>query len=357
MKKCFFTCVCLLLALPVQADLYGVSNVSVMAEAENAVLAKETALTEATIQAFPKLLARLVAEEDMPIVQTVISTTLPEQIAEMVEGVSVANEKNTPTRYMADVTVQFKRKPVQELLRSADVHFLEIEPEPLVIVPVFRENDMVRVFDESNPMMVALRSVVPENGLHRFIVPAGDERDTSSLTEEMLIGMDLSGGMIFANRYRAKGILVVDITKNEHVYTVKTMAYPSHASIGSEVMFAVSSTSENMPAVVAKIMQKAVDKMGQQFRQAQFDRTAMQSYITAEFTVANLTEWTAIERRLAGLKVIDTVNVRAIFKDKIYAVLSYSEPLPEVLGKMALGGFSLVQRGDVYVWQKSGSGY
>ena len=60
MKKWILGFMAGLTSLPAFANLYGVSDIHVDVEAENAVKAKETALSEAAVQAFPKLFSRLV---------------------------------------------------------------------------------------------------------------------------------------------------------------------------------------------------------------------------------------------------------------------------------------------------------
>lgn len=357
MKKWIFTVCGILFAVPAMADLYRMPAISVSAEAENAVVAKQTAWADAAVQAFPKLLDKIVLTDDAVIKQQLVSLVTPEQVAGFVEGVLVANEKNTSTRYMADVTVQFKKLAVQEWLKQQNIVFLENEPEPLVIVPIFRENGQVFVFENEAILFNILKNKIPDNGLHSFVVPEGNDIDRSFISDAVLDGSDYSDLETLIDKYRCGGALVLDITKSGKTYAVKTFVYPSKASMGGEVAFAVSSGATNVPAVVEKITHRAIGQLADQFKTAQTQRMMTKAYITAEFAVSNLSEWTAIEKRLKGINVVDDINTRAIFRDKIYAVVTYSVPLGEVLDKMASAGFYLMPQGDIYVWRKRNLGY
>ena len=157
MKKIILGTVGCLLTLPVYAGLYDVSVIAVNVEAENAVRAKEQALADAVLQAFPKLIKKIglddkfIVQIDMPKLpeETQKSSQengeegvqseaeqlepieapengvviTPDEISALVAGVSVANEKNTSVRYMADVTVRFKPKEIKAYLTERGVPF------------------------------------------------------------------------------------------------------------------------------------------------------------------------------------------------------------------------------------------
>lgn len=385
MKKSVLGFVAGMWIMPVWAGLYDVSGIAVNVEAENAVRAKEMALAGAAIQAFPKLIEKIGLDEtfvvrvDMPQpVQDQSQKTVPvpeqqpenpvpvqpveapengvvitpEEISALVAGVSVANEKNTPVRYMADVTVRFKPKAIQAYLTERGVPFLDKEPPQMVIVPVLRENGMVMVFDEQNPLFTSLKQNPPTTHLHSFVIPTGDETDKASITPDVLNGGDYTALEMLRSKYRSKMVLIVDITKTSNIYTIKTIGYPSNPATGSDIAFAVSSRATNIEAVMTHIMKKTADYLVRQLKAYHLKHIAAGGKITAVFNISGLSEWHAIEKRLKAFNFVDKTDVKVLHKNGIFAELTFSENTQTALDKMTAAGFMLVPQANIYVWQK-----
>lgn len=386
MKKIILGTIGCLLTLPVCAGLYDVSGIAVNVEAENAVRAKERALTDAVLQAFPKLIEKIglddkfVVQIDMPkppeeaqedsqetvgegvpsgeVQPEAIETPengvviTPDEISALVAGVSVANEKNTPVRYIADVTVQFKPKEINAYLTERGVPFLDKEPPKMVIIPIVRENGRALVFEEDSPLFLSLKQTPPETNLHTFIIPDGDEFDKASITPEVLNGTDYTALDTLRAKYRAKMALIVDITKTNNVYTVKTIGYPANPSAGSDITFAVSSRATNIPAVMTHIMKKTADYLVRQLKAYHLNHDAAGGKITAVFNVSSLSEWHAIEKRLKAFNFVDKTDVKVLYKNSVFTELTFSENTQTALDKMAVAGFMLEPQSDMYVWKK-----
>lgn len=386
MKKIILGTVGCLLTLPVYAGLYDVSGVAVNVEAENAVRAKEQALADAVLQAFPKLIKKIglddkfIVQIDMPkLSEETPKSSLengeesvqsaedrpepieapengvvitPDEISALVAGVSVANEKNTSVRYMADVTVRFKPKEIKAYLTERGVPFLDKEPPKMVIIPIVRENSTTLVFEEESPLFLSLRQTLPETDLHTFIVPVGDEFDKASITPEVLNGIDYTALDTLRAKYRAAMALIIDITKTNNVYTVKTIGYPANPSAGSDIAFAVSSRATNIPAVMTHIMKKTSDYLMRQLKAYHLNHDSAGAKITAVFNVSNLSEWHAIERRLKAFHFVDKADVKVLYKNSVFTELTFSENTQTALDKMAVAGFVLEPQSDMYIWKK-----
>ncbi len=373
MKKWILGFMAGLTSLPAFANLYGVSDIHVDVEAENAVKAKETALSEAAVQAFPKLFSRLVFDDtitvfvqvpqsldegennempmpSLPENENAIIVT-PQQVSSFVEGVSVADEKNTGTRYMADVSVKFKASAVRDFFDENVLPFLDKEPPKMAVVPIFRENGTIQIFDEMNPLFQVLKNNAAFEGIHQFVVPLGDGTD-QTMTEAIKYGGEILSFDPLMTRYHTPAVVILDVTKSGAVYTVNTKVYPANASAGSEVSFAVSSGSANVAAVLKQVVKKTFEHMDRKFKAYQAYRTSARSGVTALFEVNTLGEWTVLEKKLEAFEFVEQVDVRAIHKNQIYAELLFSENTPSALNKMTTSGIVLIPNGSVYVQQK-----
>jgi len=117
-------------------DIFTVANYPVEARADNAVAAKDRALSEGQQAAFRSLLKRLV-----PVTQYGRLARLKAFSAgELIEGVRVRSERNSSTEYIASLDFSFQSKSVRDLLRREGIVFTD-EPAPVLnLIPVWRSD-------------------------------------------------------------------------------------------------------------------------------------------------------------------------------------------------------------------------
>jgi hypothetical protein len=127
---------CALVWLPAQAaeKVYTVANYPVEASAENAVKAKEKALSEAQQAAFRSLLKRLIPVTAYPRAKQLAAV----RGADLIEGVRVRTERNSRTDYIASFDFSFQSKGVRDLLRRENIPFVDEQAPVVTLVPVWR---------------------------------------------------------------------------------------------------------------------------------------------------------------------------------------------------------------------------
>jgi hypothetical protein len=156
-----------------------VAGVPVDATAASAVAARQEALLAGQREGLRRLLRRLTRPEDagrLPKVEA-----LP--VERFVESYQIADEKVSPTRYVAALSVAYAPEPVQGLLRSADVPFLERRAEPLLVLPAL-ETAMgeLDLWGEANPWRAAWNErAAVASPLVELRLPLADAGDVSTL--------------------------------------------------------------------------------------------------------------------------------------------------------------------------------
>lgn len=113
---------------------FTIGNYPVEATAADAVTAKEKALADGQQAAFRSLLKRLVpvtAYKRLDRLKTVKADVL-------VDGVSVKSERNSSTKYIANLDFAFQPKAVRELLRREGVPFVDLPAPVIRVVPVYQ---------------------------------------------------------------------------------------------------------------------------------------------------------------------------------------------------------------------------
>ena len=120
-------------------SLYDVAKISVDVTAEDAVAARETGMAEAEARAVKTVLQRL-----LPVgVDPELPGLTKEDIAGLVSGVSIRNEQNSATRYIATLDVGVNEEAIKQLLQEYKLPFSEERAEPVSILPLMIAGDTV----------------------------------------------------------------------------------------------------------------------------------------------------------------------------------------------------------------------
>ena len=280
-------------------------------------------------------------------------TPMPEQIFSFVESISVSNEKNTTTKYVGDFHIRFKSKEIQSYLTDLNIPFLTKEPPQMVVIPLFNQNGTTTVFDETNPLFSALKSNTRDFGIYTLTIPTGDETDVALISLALADETNISPLNEVMRRYNAPALLKIQVDKNGSVYTVKTKVHPENMAGGNDIMFAVSSSSRNLSAVMRQILDKTFMYMERKYKAYQSYRGLTQETMYAVFEIQSLDEGMQIEKQLKALPFLDTVDIKAIHKNNVYIQLSFSDKTDAVLEKLNQAGFSFIPNGNLYIWQRT----
>ena len=114
-------------------QVYTVGNFTVQAIDKNAVEAKKKAMTDGGIEAFQLLVKRLTSYSSygrIPKLNTAI-------VNRMLNGLSVRQERNSRTEYVAVFDFKFAPDRVRRFLQKAAIPFTDIQAKKTTILPVF----------------------------------------------------------------------------------------------------------------------------------------------------------------------------------------------------------------------------
>ncbi|MEM1401316.1 MAG: DUF2066 domain-containing protein, partial [Pseudomonadota bacterium] len=129
------------------------------------------------------------------------------------QSFSVANERTTPGRYIADLTFVYEPTAIRGLLREGRVASSQVTNEEIaVIIPVYEPGlaTETRLWDSPNPWFDAWLDYDPSAIATEIIVPFGDFRDLSDLSAPQALIPDTVGVASLAERYGARrGVVAV----------------------------------------------------------------------------------------------------------------------------------------------------
>jgi hypothetical protein len=120
-------------------SLFDVAKISVDVTAEDAVAARDMGMAEAQARAVKTVLQRLLpvgVDADLP-------GLTKEDIEGLVSGVSIRNERNSATRYIATLDVGVNEEAIKQLLQEYRLPFSEERAEPVSVLPLMIAGDTV----------------------------------------------------------------------------------------------------------------------------------------------------------------------------------------------------------------------
>lgn len=118
-------------------DVFTVGSYPIDAQAANAVAAKKKAMDEGQQAAFHSLLKRLVPVTDYDRLKRLSAL----KSSGFLEGVSVRSERNSSTRYIANLDFSFRADSVRSVLQQEGIPFVEDQAREIIVVPVVRNAD------------------------------------------------------------------------------------------------------------------------------------------------------------------------------------------------------------------------
>lgn len=192
-------------------DVYTVRDVPVDATAGEAAEARVVAIRRGRSTALRMLFQRLTLEVDwreLPALNTSEVTTLG-------AGFEISNERNSPTRYLANITYRFKPQDVRDILKQFDIPFSEVQARPMVVLPVFVEGGDARIFQDDRGWSATWSN---RNFGHELVpvkVPLGDLGDVIATPVEAALTDDYAALSSFAERYDVQDILLVRMTQRD----------------------------------------------------------------------------------------------------------------------------------------------
>ncbi|MED5360215.1 MAG: DUF2066 domain-containing protein, partial [Pseudomonadota bacterium] len=185
-------------------NLYTVEGVPVDERAADELTAKSQGIEKAQQEALQDLIEKITLRDNYDQLPEVDQKTVQETIRDY----AVANEKFGGGRYLATLTVRFKRAAVRALLTQNKVPIAETVSRPVVVLPVYRVAGSVLLWDDPNPWFSAWANRPSPNGLLPLVVPLGDFSDIAVLSAEQALNGEEDRLSAIAEKYDAIGTLV-----------------------------------------------------------------------------------------------------------------------------------------------------
>jgi hypothetical protein len=329
-------------AVPAAAQdaLYTVPNVHVDAGGSSSTEALNAAITQGRGRAFQVLFRRLTRQADWNRQPALDAAAL----LRISRGYTIANERRSTTRYVADVTYMFNPNAVAQTLRAANIAFSRTTAKPILVIPM--SPGVSR-----GPWAQALMAPGLQQGSTVPFTVSGAESDgeLAGLNFETAGYNDVAA---VASRNRVTEVALVQAVYANGKMTVNIRRLglgetPARVSVDVPMVQTVSTT---YPAA-AQAAVRTIEDMWKTRTAVDFTQRGR---LTADVRIASLAQWGELQTQLAAISTVTGMTVSAMTVGYARVNLTYVGGTEQLREAFAGAGLSLTNRGGQWTLARAG---
>jgi len=323
MKRLIVLLCALCFAFTAEAKNNFAVEIPVDVDAENSVIAKDTAMLQAQRQAFLNVCAQLTAADNVE----KLAELSDDSILHFVQSVAVADEKAGGTKYKANLTVQINEQLLKDYL--AENEMIEAESAEFLVIPVYKPNS------NSYPELWEVSNLWRQNwrakGLIKFgtmqIRTIGEHfRDIAQLDAESALYMNSALFNQIAQLNGSERIYVIyaeTLLNGDLKITVKNERNKQ------EDNFTVY--NDDSANIFDKAIEKSVMFISNMEREARGrETTSTVGTINAVYEYRNMKDWLEKSKAMSALPQIEGIDTKSFGGGKVNFSIRYSGSLDDL---------------------------
>jgi hypothetical protein len=308
-----------------EPDIFTVAGVPVDVTARSAAQARTQALAEGQRRALQTLLQRMTSSVDHERLPQVGDPA----IGNLVQGLEIAAERTSSTRYIARLTVRFKPDGVRNLLRNARIAYSETVSKPIVVIPVFEDANGRRLWGDENPWRTAWMARERQTGLVRLILPLGDFEDIAAIGADAALAGNEAALLALTKRYGLNDTLVAHARLEpgaiESEYSIAVQMQrrgTAGVSIYSE-SFPGTSLLDDFNKRLDQIVEKMLVWLEQDWKRGTEQRLESAAALDVRVPLGGLGDWIALRQKLEAMGEVRRLEVLALARGEARVTLHY----------------------------------
>ncbi|HYF89868.1 DUF2066 domain-containing protein [Azospirillum sp.] len=326
-------------AMPSASDPFAVSGVRVDINGSNPTTVRDQAIREAQAKAWAELYRRLVPGGTPPRLSD-------NEIARLVQGFEIDEEKVSASRYVGAITVRFRPNAVRDALGQSGGATQYVEPpsRPFVILPVTQTDGRTILWQDRTPWRAAWEARQPAASLVPLVVPDGELTDAQAISGEDAIAGNAEALGRIAQAYKAGGVVVArtDLPANgpdpARGMTVDVTRYGLDGTRDNQVVQVKGGSSAD------DVLTRAVAAVGTQlddsWRREHTTATGPEHNTLVRIPLSAVNDWVETRKRLSSVNAVTRTNLMSISRSEALITLTHRgdpDQLAQALARQDLG--------------------
>ena len=322
----------LALALPAQAQdtTYTVAGIHVDASGPSSTEALNAAIAQGRFKAFQTLYRRLTRQADWPRQPQLDVGGL----LKLSRGYTIANERRSTTRYVADVTYLFNPEAVVRLLRASNIAYSQGAAKRILVIPMSPNVS-------HGPWSQALMSPAFQSSMVPFTVSAAeDDAALTALNFDTATWNDVAA-VAARNRVTEVGLVQAVYANGKMTVNIRRLGVgetPAKSSVEVPVLQTVSTTYP----VAAQAAVRGIEDLWKTRSAIDFSQRGR---LTADVRITSLQQWGEIQSQLASVSNVTGVTVLAMDMSYARIQLGYQGGADQLREALSGAGLALTSRG------------
>lgn len=334
-----------------RVDIYEVRDVRVDVTDETAAAAREKALAAGEREAFLQLLRRLTLDVDSARLPTLENA----EIRTYIRDFAVSNEKTSAGRYLASLSVRFKREQVRKLLSDFNLPFAETLSKPVLVLPVFQTGGRMVLWDDPNPWRDAWADVEEGAGLVPLVQPLGDLGDVAAISAVQAVQGDRVQLRRVGGRYRVTDSVVVyglqrqDPASQLRSLEVYVTRYGSEPDPETRTFAFNQEAGESGSRLLKRAISRVTGAIEDEWKGRNILDVSSPNVAALAVPVTGLRDWVAVQSRLRDVPLIRRAEMVLLSLDEVRINLHYVGNTAQLGNALAQAELTLVNEDGEWV--------
>ncbi len=332
------------------------SEVSVDAVGKDAVDARQIAMGKAASDALTDLLNKLASPGQA---DNIMATLDQKKIAAMTRGTEVLEEKITDNRYRARLLVSFDADEVSNLISKfgigTDKSDVPSKTSSFLFITSYEEDGTVLLWEERNPWRNVWKMLGLESSTGDIIVPYGDNNDQATIDAKTMANPTYAMLAPMTVRYGVSDVILLQAkyTKNPDMVLTVFKRRISRAANEVNALSFRADAQETRDMLLARAARDIADnlqnKKNEEISNTQGVRGGEKGKIMVLASITTLGSWTQLKAKLAGLPMIEQLEMLAMSSQQVDMVIHYRGSLESLAGGITGSGLRLVKNDKYWV--------
>jgi len=323
------------------ADAFAVSGVKVDINAANANTARDQAIREAQGKAWNELYRRLVPGGGNP------PRLSENDIARLVQGFEIDEEKVSATRYVGSITVRFRPNAVRDAIGGAgSAQYVEPPAKPFVVLALTVTDGRTLLWEDRTPWRAAWEERPATSSLVPLVVPDGELTDAQAIGTEEAVAGNADALARIAQRYNAGGVVVArtDLPAGgpdaARGLTVDVTRYGLDGSRETQTVNVKADAADRPADVLARAVTAVGAQLDESWRRSNVMATGPEQTTLVRVPLAAVADWVETRKRLTGIGAVTRSDLVSMSRAEALVNLTHRgapDQLAPLLSKRDLG--------------------